>query len=200
MWRHLLQEPAIPKNEATLVCVDLPGFGGSDSFKVYDTEVLEALTEFIVAMRDRYIPAEETEVTNTFIVGHDWGCVLGFRLATDAPCLADRFILTNAPHVNNPISDICLLLLMALDLGRTCSCKQGPHNQLGLQDLQAVQTVTQATLRLPVQVHQYAEATAVANIVDGLHIRLQSVSSLRPKLGHRWKLFISERSQQDRIR
>lgn len=117
MWRHLLQESAIPKTEATLVCVDLPGYGGSDSFKVYDTEVLEALTEFIVAMRDRYIPVEETEVTNTFIVGHDWGCVLGFRLAADAPCLADRFILTNAPHVNNPIPDSWPFVLTTLALG-----------------------------------------------------------------------------------
>ncbi|KIV77363.1 hypothetical protein PV11_09163 [Exophiala sideris] len=98
MWRHLMQEPAIPKEDATLVCVDLPGYGGSDSFKRYDTEVLEALTEFVVAMRDKYLP-EDSDETRTFIVGHDWGCVLGFRLASEAPCLADRFILTNAPHI-----------------------------------------------------------------------------------------------------
>ncbi|OCT50712.1 putative alpha/beta fold family hydrolase [Cladophialophora carrionii] len=99
MWRHLMQEPAMPLRDATLVCVDLPGYGGSDSFKKYDTEVLEALTEFVVAMRDKYIPPEASEDTNTFIVGHDWGCVLGFRLAAEASSLADRFILTNAPHV-----------------------------------------------------------------------------------------------------
>ena len=100
MWRHLFQEKAIPLQDATFVAVDLPGYGGSDSFSSYDTEVLEALTEFVVAMRDKYIPAEESETTNTFIVGHDWGCVLGFRLAAEAPSLADRFILTNAPHVS----------------------------------------------------------------------------------------------------
>jgi alpha/beta hydrolase fold len=101
MWRHLLQEPAIPIQEATIICVDLPGYGGSDSFEKYDTQVLEALTEFIVDMRDTYLSTTTNRLstTNTYIVGHDWGCVLGFRLASEAPTLADRFILTNAPHV-----------------------------------------------------------------------------------------------------
>lgn len=97
MWRYLLQEPAIPK-EATLVCVDLPGYGGSDSFKAYDTEVLESLAEFIVGMREKYL---KNDTLNTYVVGHDWGCVLAFRLASEAPVLADRFILTNGPHVRS---------------------------------------------------------------------------------------------------
>lgn len=95
-----MQEPAMPIHDTTLVCVDLPGYGGSDSLEKYDTEVLEAITEFVVAMRDKYILPEESESTSTFIVGHDWGCILGFRLASEAPCLADQFILTNAPHVS----------------------------------------------------------------------------------------------------
>ena len=98
MWRHVLQEPAIP-TEATLICVDLPGYGGSDSFEKYDTRVLEALTEFIVAMREQHL-ADDT--AKTFVVGHDWGCVLAFRLAADASLLADRFIVTNGPHVLTP--------------------------------------------------------------------------------------------------
>lgn len=101
MWRHLLQEPAIPTQEATLVCVDLPGYGGSDSLDIYDTQVLEALAEFVVAMRDTYLIPEGTGLAsaNAYIVGHDWGCVLAMRLAAEAPSLADRFILTNGPHV-----------------------------------------------------------------------------------------------------
>ncbi|KAL2426456.1 hypothetical protein ABEF95_006867 [Exophiala dermatitidis] len=98
LWRYLLREPAMPASEATIVCVDLPGFGGSDSLKAYDTEVLEALTEFVIAMRDKYISSEDSGSPSTYIVGHDWGCVLGFRLAAEAPYLADRFILTNAPY------------------------------------------------------------------------------------------------------
>jgi hypothetical protein len=123
IWRHLMQESAIPKNDATLVCVDLPGYGGSDSLKVYDTEVLEALTEFIVAMRDKYIPEEETDSANTFVVGHDWGCVLGFRLAADAPCLADRFILTNAPHVSSISITQVRVFADSLIPGRPCNCQ-----------------------------------------------------------------------------
>jgi pimeloyl-ACP methyl ester carboxylesterase len=95
-----MQEPEMPIEECTFVCVDLPGYGGSDSFEKYDTQVLEALTEFIVAMREKYILEDHTDSTTTFIVGHDWGCVLAFRLAAEAPCLADRFILTNGPHVS----------------------------------------------------------------------------------------------------
>ncbi|KIX09940.1 uncharacterized protein Z518_01021 [Rhinocladiella mackenziei CBS 650.93] len=105
IWRHLMQEPAMPIPDVTLVCVDLPGYGGSDSFKKYDTDVLEALAEFVVAMRDKYVLPDESEWVNTFIVGHDWGCVLGFRLAAEAPCLAERFILTNGPHVELAVAN-----------------------------------------------------------------------------------------------
>lgn len=100
MWRYLFQEKAFPGTEATVVAVDLPGFGGSDSFPKYDTQILDALTEFVIAMREQYLPADQSDSTNTFIVGHDWGCILGFRLAAEAPAIADRFILTNAPHVS----------------------------------------------------------------------------------------------------
>ncbi len=104
MWRYLLQEPAVPTQEATIVCVDLPGYGGSDSLDKYDTQVLEALAEFVVAMRDAYLQTESSgqPTSSTYIVGHDWGCVLAFRLASEAPTLADRFILTNGPHVSSP--------------------------------------------------------------------------------------------------
>ncbi|KAK5272300.1 hypothetical protein LTR96_001930 [Exophiala xenobiotica] len=129
IWKHLMQESAIPKNDATLVCVDLPGYGGSDSLKVYDTEVLEALTEFIVAMRDKYIPEEETDSANTFVVGHDWGCVLGFRLAADAPCLADRFILTNAPHVDLAIANKDRIINSASKIFK--QFKQSPKQNFG---------------------------------------------------------------------
>lgn len=90
------------------MAVDLPGFGGSDSFPRYGaTEVLEALTEFIVGMRELYLGGDKAEDeqkdgqdNRVFLVGHDWGCLLGFRLATEASSLAHRFILTNAPHVS----------------------------------------------------------------------------------------------------
>ncbi len=74
------------------------------------TEVMESLTEFIVAMRERYLSVdnndnndsgqEEDQVNKVLIVGHDWGCIMGYRLAAEAPSLADRFILSNGPHVS----------------------------------------------------------------------------------------------------
>lgn len=100
MWRHLLGEPTIPTG-AELVCLDLPNFGGSDTFDVPDTAVLEAITEFILAIRERHeeaLPGNDKDFS-TIIVAHDWGCAIGFRLAAEAPQLADRFILSNGPHV-----------------------------------------------------------------------------------------------------
>lgn len=42
------------------------------------------------------------ERPRVIIVGHDWGCIIGCRLAVEASQLADRFILSNGAHVCNP--------------------------------------------------------------------------------------------------
>lgn len=106
MWRFALNDPAIPMNSARLICLDLPNFGGSDTYEKPDTSVLEAVAEFIIAMREEH--EEAADDTNkdfsTIIVAHDWGCVIGFRLAAEAPQLADRFILTNGPHVSSSLA------------------------------------------------------------------------------------------------
>lgn len=113
MWRHLLAEPAIPISSARLVCVDLPNFGGSDSFDVPDTAVLESITEFILAIREEHgdSMAGGNRDFSTVIVAHDWGCVIGYRLAAEAPQLADRFILSNGPHVSSPRPAIYPLII-----------------------------------------------------------------------------------------
>ena len=99
LWRYILSSHHLHE-QSTLIAVDLPGSGGSDSFPNYRPgEFLEGLTEFIVAMREKHLSAETSSMNKVFIVGHDWGCVVGFRLAAEAACLADRFILSNAPHV-----------------------------------------------------------------------------------------------------
>ncbi|OAX80807.1 hypothetical protein ACJ72_04850 [Emergomyces africanus] len=70
---------------------------------------MEHLAEFIIAIRRKYgIDTEgdyedvgpankKPQSERVTYVGHDWGAVLGFRLASEAPQLADRFILTNGP-------------------------------------------------------------------------------------------------------
>lgn len=102
-WRYTLQDVGIPHDNARLVCLDLPNFGGSDHFDVPDTAVLEAVSEFIVAIKEEHEEAAGSgnKNFNTIIVAHDWGCVIAFRLAAEAPALADRFILSNGPHVSN---------------------------------------------------------------------------------------------------
>lgn len=106
MWRHTLKDPAIPYNNARIVCLDLPSFGGSDTFDPPDTAVLEAIAEFVLAMREEHENAADqaNEDFSTIIVAHDWGCAIGFRLAAEAPQLADRFVLMNGPHVCNHLN------------------------------------------------------------------------------------------------
>lgn len=88
----------MPVESATVIAVDMPGYGGSDSLKRYDTQVLELLTEFVVSIRESY-GMEGNSVGSTIIVSHDWGCAVSMRLASEAPCLADRWIMSNGPLV-----------------------------------------------------------------------------------------------------
>ena len=119
IYRHMLQT-ASGKNitdNSLVVCVDLPGYGGSASFEKYGAnEVLEALTEFVIGMRALYGSEDEetgTDLSKTYIVGHDWGCVLAYRLAAEAPALADRFILTNGPHIELALANKDRMLFSA---------------------------------------------------------------------------------------
>jgi pimeloyl-ACP methyl ester carboxylesterase len=77
VYRHMLQS-ASGKNiidNSIVVCVDLPGYGGSDSFDKYGAnEVLEALTEFVIGMRTLYGHEDEEkgkDLSKTFLFGHE---------------------------------------------------------------------------------------------------------------------------------
>ncbi|KAL1961334.1 hypothetical protein VTO42DRAFT_62 [Malbranchea cinnamomea] len=100
IWRHLLASSTLQQC-STMIALDLPGYGGSDSLDQHGaTEVLEALTEFIATIRERYGVDKDgfqEPARRVIIVGHDWGGLLSFRLAAEAPQLADRFIITNGP-------------------------------------------------------------------------------------------------------
>ncbi|KAJ5748368.1 uncharacterized protein N7511_010064 [Penicillium nucicola] len=99
IWRHILKSPALHE-AASLVAIDLPGYGGTESLDKYSaTNVLEKLTELIITLRTQYgvDSSEETNKKRAIIVAHDWGCVLSMRLAEEAPALAHRFILSNGP-------------------------------------------------------------------------------------------------------
>lgn len=91
LWENILTDSNTNLGDAVYVCVDMPGFGGSDSLPVHDTSVLDALADFIIAIRDAYGDA------SVYVIAHDWGAVVTNRLAAEAPELADRFILLNGP-------------------------------------------------------------------------------------------------------
>ncbi|KAJ8110204.1 hypothetical protein OPT61_g6896 [Boeremia exigua] len=104
LWRHILQAPALQQSH-TLIAVDLPGYGGSDSLPNYGpNEVLEAIAEFIIGVRKQFLQDNRRCV----VVSHDWGALICARLASEAGELADRWIITSGiiPHTsaNNAFS------------------------------------------------------------------------------------------------
>lgn len=97
LWRKLLTSPAL--SSYILIAVDLPGYGGSDSLEQYDPDhVLETMTWFILGMRQLYL----SEGAKLIMVTHDWGTLVGSRLASEAKELADRWILTAGVIVSFP--------------------------------------------------------------------------------------------------
>lgn len=95
------QIPSTLTGETTLVAVDLPGLGGSDGLhQCGATEMMEALVKFMLGMREQYLCTESDASPDSkgkvLVVGHDWGALCGFKLAAEAPQLANRFILANS--------------------------------------------------------------------------------------------------------
>ncbi|KAJ4304732.1 hypothetical protein N0V90_000259 [Kalmusia sp. IMI 367209] len=91
LWNRIIQASSLDSH--ILVAVDLPGYGGSEGLKNYGAnEVLESITEFLLGMRENYLK----EGAKFVVVSHDWGAVIAARLASEAPQLADRFIITSA--------------------------------------------------------------------------------------------------------
>jgi pimeloyl-ACP methyl ester carboxylesterase len=90
LWRHLLQSSSL-QSDNILIAVDLPGYGGSDGLTAYGPdEVLGTLTEFVIGVREQFLQDGKKAV----IITHDWGAVIGARLAAEAHVLADHWIIT----------------------------------------------------------------------------------------------------------
>ncbi|KIW01234.1 uncharacterized protein PV09_07277 [Verruconis gallopava] len=123
LWKRYLQNPRLA-TRATLIAVDLPGFGGSDSMDRYGpAEVMEAITEFILKMREKYVSDDNSSSSSSssrvVVVAHDWGAMVGFRLAAEAPQLADHFILGNCIHPPLAVSNVKTRLASAGQMVRT---------------------------------------------------------------------------------
>ncbi|KAK7531705.1 Alpha/Beta hydrolase protein [Phyllosticta citribraziliensis] len=106
LWREFLTRQKLDR-ESVYVALDLPGYGGSDSLPVYNADnVLETVTAFVLGMRERCIQEEDDDRGQVVIVSHDWGAVVASRLASEAPQLADHYIMTSAPIVPLAINNI----------------------------------------------------------------------------------------------
>ncbi|KAF3006602.1 hypothetical protein E8E13_007257 [Curvularia kusanoi] len=76
LWQHILQTPALQQTN-TLIALDLPGYGGSDSLPAYGpNEMLETMAETIIGLRKQFLQD-------------------GRKLASEASELADRWIITS---------------------------------------------------------------------------------------------------------
>lgn len=102
LWRQLLKAPGL--QSCILIAVDLPGYGGSDGLSQYSAnEMLEAVTAFIIEMREKYVQ----ENAKVVIASHDWGGIVASRLASEAKELADRWVIAGAVIVClNPLLPI----------------------------------------------------------------------------------------------
>ncbi|KAJ6102176.1 hypothetical protein N7486_004603 [Penicillium sp. IBT 16267x] len=115
VWRHIASNPALQES-AILVAIDMPGYGGTQGVKKYNgTNVLENMAQLIINLRIQYgvDSAPETSKKRTIIVAHDWGCIVAMRLASEAPSLADRFLLSNGPFPSLIDSNIRRMLSAA---------------------------------------------------------------------------------------
>jgi pimeloyl-ACP methyl ester carboxylesterase len=130
LWQHHLKNSKLAA-KAVLVAVDLPGYGGSDNLPNYGPDqVLNVLSVFILRMREQYIQPDPDgngrRRGRVLIVAHDWGALLAFRLAAEAPQLADRFILSNAVHPPLAFANINTRLQAASHM--LSSWKHAPNN------------------------------------------------------------------------
>ncbi|KAI5305186.1 hypothetical protein KEM56_005070 [Ascosphaera pollenicola] len=97
VWRHIISTPSL-KEGCIIVAPDLPGYGGSDSLPDYSAaNLLGHVASFVVDVRRRYERDDGQGRRRSILVAHDWGSAISFRLAAEAPQLADRFIIANGP-------------------------------------------------------------------------------------------------------
>ncbi|EEP77179.1 predicted protein [Uncinocarpus reesii 1704] len=180
IWRHILSSSSI-REASIVVAVDLPGYGGSDSLKKYGaTEVLEALTEFIIKIRAECgmdSPEDEAHSRKVIIVGHDWGGMLAFRLAAEAPQLADRYIIVNGPLVSLMRSNIHLLTESSAKLFKTFLREPWRSRSLLLKSIQTLKPVIRQfrrsayifTFQLPMPLVRYLGSGGNYSFLKEIH-------------------------------
>ena len=87
-WRHQL--PALADAGYRAVAMDLRGFGGSDHTpRGYDLPSLAGDVAAVIA---------SLGARDAIVVGHDWGGLVGWTLASYEPKAVRRFAAVSAPH------------------------------------------------------------------------------------------------------
>ncbi|KAF3937077.1 hypothetical protein ABW19_dt0206110 [Dactylella cylindrospora] len=84
IWHYQLESPSL-QQKAHVIAIDLPGYGGSDVFPVATaTNILTSIANFIVARKERKTNEK------CILVTHDWGSVVGFRLASEPALIVEN--------------------------------------------------------------------------------------------------------------
>ncbi|NXH14151.1 EPHX4 hydrolase, partial [Bucco capensis] len=101
-WRHLLLEFS---TKYRVVALDLRGCGASEKPPGRDSYQLEILVEDIRQVIEALgTPEGQDEGTGAttspkcILVGHDWGGLLAWELASSYPALVEKLVLMAAPH------------------------------------------------------------------------------------------------------
>ena len=101
LWLQSLS-PALSIH-ANVVSLDLPGFGGSDGLPNYGPdEVLSSVQMALVSLRQLYLPERHDQIRTAgecIVVGHDWGGIIGARIAARTSGLINHLVLVNSVFV-----------------------------------------------------------------------------------------------------
>lgn len=89
-WRHLL--PALADAGYRAVAPDMRGYNRSDAPDGVDAYSLEPLSADVAGLVDAL------EYESAHVVGHDWGGIVAWALASRRPATVDRLGICNAPH------------------------------------------------------------------------------------------------------
>lgn len=91
-WRK--QVPALVKAGYRVIMPDLRGYGGSDAPTNVSDYAIGTLGADIIGLLDAL------KIDRCYLIGHDWGSVLGWHLCMDAPERVERFAALSVGHPN----------------------------------------------------------------------------------------------------
>jgi len=93
-------------------------------------------------MREVYLTTGESGRGPVILAGHDWGGLIGFRLASEAPILADRFIISNTFHTPIGRANIATRVASVMQMTKTFL-----HNPSNFRLLRAIYPTLKPIIR-----------------------------------------------------